>query len=140
MTDFLLPTLGGALIALSAIVMMGALGRIAGISGILGGLLPPAPARGEEAGIRLAFIAGLLGGPLLLALAAGGSGIGAPVVSLPLMIAGGFIVGVGTALGSGCTSGHGICGLPRLSPRSFVAVGTFMATGIATVFVVRHLI
>lgn len=140
MTDFLYPALGGALIALSAIIMMGGLGRIAGISGILGGLLPPAPAKGEEAGIRIAFLIGLLAGPLLLGLLSGGTGIGAPIVSLPMMIAGGFIVGVGTALGSGCTSGHGICGLSRLSPRSIVAVFTFMATGVATVFVIRHLI
>ncbi|MCF4165890.1 YeeE/YedE family protein [Zavarzinia compransoris] len=139
MSQFLLPTLGGALIAFSAVLMMAMLGRIAGISGIFGGLLPPAPATGGEAALRLAFVVGLLGGPLLLGLLTGDTGIGAPTVDLPMMIVGGFLVGIGTALGSGCTSGHGICGLSRLSPRSLVAVATFMATGVATVFVVRHL-
>ncbi|MDD3444795.1 MAG: YeeE/YedE thiosulfate transporter family protein [Zavarzinia sp.] len=140
MSQFLLPTLGGALIALSSIIMMAMLGRITGISGIVGGLLPPAPARGADAAVRVAFIVGLLAGPLLLAVIAGNNGIGAPIVELPMMIAGGFLVGVGTALSAGCTSGHGICGLSRLSPRSFAAVMTFMATGIVTVFVVRHLL
>lgn len=140
MEQFISPAIGGALIALSAILMMGMLGRITGISGILGNLLPPAPAAGGEAVWRVAFVAGLLGGPLLLQAFTGETGIGAPVVGLPMMIVAGFIVGVGTALGSGCTSGHGICGLSRLSKRSFVAVGTFMATGVATVFVVRHLL
>lgn len=140
MSPFLLPILGGALIALSAVLMMAMLGRIAGISGIFGGLLPPAPAVGSEAALRIAFVAGLLGGPLLLGLLTGDTGIGAPVVDLPMMIIGGFLVGVGTTLGSGCTSGHGICGISRLSPRSLVAVATFMATGVITVFVVRHLL
>lgn len=140
MHDFALAAVGGALIALAAVMMMGMLGRITGISGILGNLLPPSPAQGAEAGWRIAFVVGLLAGPLVLEALTGSNGIGAPIVSLPLMIVGGLLVGAGTALGSGCTSGHGICGLSRLSTRSFVAVGTFMATGVVTVFVVRHLL
>ncbi len=140
MTQFLLPALGGAFLALSAILLMASLGRIAGISGIVGGLLPPKPAAGDEATWRYAFIVGLLLGPVVLQLVTGASGIGAPAASLPAMLASGLLVGIGTALGSGCTSGHGICGLPRLSVRSFVAVGTFMATGAATVFVTHHLL
>ncbi|MFO1069555.1 MAG: YeeE/YedE family protein [Geminicoccaceae bacterium] len=129
---------GGALIGASAVVLMLLLGRIAGISGILGGLLPPEPA--ADRGWRLAFLAGLVGGPVLLAALTGSAAIGAPVVATPVLVVAGLLVGAGTTLGSGCTSGHGVCGLSRLSPRSLAATATFMATAIVTVFLVRHVL
>lgn len=121
--------LGGALIGLSASVLLLSLGRIAGISGILGGVLQ-APTR--DAGWRWAFLGGLVAGGALLHLlwpAAWQSTIAPGPLALVL---GGLVVGFGTRMGSGCTSGHGICGLTRFSPRSLVAVGTFMATGFVT--------
>ena len=127
---------GGVLIGLAAAILILFNGRIAGISGILGGLL--APARGETAW-RLAFVAGLIGSPLLYGLVAGPvtSPIGA---STGVVILGGLLVGLGTRLASGCTSGHGVCGLSRLSPRSLAATLAFMGAGFATVFIVRHLV
>ena len=129
--------LGGAVIGLSAVLLMALLGRIAGISGIVRGIIGPPPG---EAGWRAAFLLGLVAGPLLW----GAMGGAVPPVELtagPLMLAaGGVLVGLGTAIGGGCTSGHGVCGLARLSPRSLVATLTFMATGVATVFVTRHVI
>lgn len=129
--------IGGLMIGASAALFLVLNGRIAGISGILGGLL--APARGEV-GWRLAFLAGMFVAPLVY-LAFGGT---LPAValdaSLPLLIVAGLIVGFGTRLGAGCTSGHGVCGIGRLSPRSIVATVVFMATAIATVFVTRHVI
>ena len=109
--------------------------EILGVSGILGGLLEP---HGGDAGWRIAFVAGLVSAPLL---ALGVFGVQPPVIDsgMPLALAAGLLVGVGTSLSAGCTSGHGICGLARLSPRSLVATALFMATGIATVFVVRHI-
>ena len=128
---------GGVVIGLSAVLLMALLGRIAGISGIIGGLLRPAAG---EAGWRLAFLIGLVAGPPLWG-AAGGSVPPVEITAeLPILIAGGLLVGAGTAVGGGCTSGHGVCGLARLSPRSLVATLTFMAVGIATVFVTRHAI
>ena len=139
MTAFLAPLGGGALIGASAALLLLANGRIAGISGILGGLLDGllGPAARDWAW-RAAFLAGLLAGPALYRLAAGhwpDIRVGA---SWPMLIAAGLLVGFGTRLGSGCTSGHGVCGLARLSPRSFAAVATFMAAAIVTVFLVRH--
>ncbi len=129
---------GGMLIGLSAVMVMGVLGRIAGISGITtGGLLAGA---GGDRGWRLAFVAGLVSAPLAWLLLTGA----APQQTVPGnlfgMLAAGLLVGIGTALGSGCTSGHGVCGLARLSPRSLAAVATFMATAALTVFVLRHLL
>ncbi len=127
---------GGILIGIAAAMFVLLNGRIAGISGVLGGLLKPA--KGDIAW-RIAFVAGLVGAPLLYGLVAGqlevriDTGFGA-------LVAAGFLVGVGTRYGSGCTSGHGVCGLSRLSPRSLVATLSFMAAGFATVFVLRHLI
>ncbi|WP_199098133.1 YeeE/YedE family protein [Dyella sp. ASV21] len=138
MHPWLLATLGGVLIGLSAVLLMGALGRIAGISGIAGGLLAGA-GTGDRAW-RYAFVLGLVVAPLLLALVRGDSGVGVPQVSWPWMAAAGLLVGFGTRLGSGCTSGHGVCGIARLSPRSLVATGVFMLVGIVTVLVVRHLL
>jgi uncharacterized protein len=133
---------GGVLIGLSAVMVMALFGRIAGISGIakgvLGTVVPMDGARGD-AGWRIAFVLGLLAAPLAMAL------IGAPVEqtvsgNLIGMAIAGLLVGVGTAIGSGCTSGHGVCGLARLSRRSAVAVVTFMAAAAATVFVLRHVL
>ena len=111
---------------------------IAGISGIVGGLLPPNPARDRS--WRLALIAGLIAAPLILRAVTGVNPIGPPTAGLTTLIAAGLLVGIGTALGGGCTSGHGICGIARLSPRSFAAVLTFMAVAIVTVFVTRHVL
>jgi uncharacterized protein len=128
---------GGGLIGLAAVLLMLLNGRIAGVSGIAGGLFSGTLA---ETGWRLAFVAGLVASPFVYALFAGGMPQISLQVSTPLMIAGGLVVGFGSALGGGCTSGHGICGIARLSPRSIAATLTFMATGIATVFVMRHVL
>jgi len=128
---------GGALIGLGVVVLMLANGRIAGISGIVGGIVQP---DGPEWRWRLGFVVGLVGGAALAMLAGVAPVAIAVTTSLPLLIGGGLLVGFGTRLGSGCTSGHGVCGLARLSPRSLAATGIFMATGAATVFVMRHAI
>jgi uncharacterized protein len=130
--------LGGALIGLSAVILMLFQGRIAGISGIVGRVLPPYG--GAEPLHAGAFIAGLLASPFLYEAATR-----APVAqtvsdNVPLMIGSGLLVGLGTAVGSGCTSGHGVCGLSLFSPRSVVATLAFMAAGFVTVFLVRHAI
>jgi uncharacterized membrane protein YedE/YeeE len=127
---------GGVLIGAAAAMLVLLNGRVAGISGIVGGLFQP---RRAEVGWRLAFVAGLLVAPAaMLVLGHAGtprieSGFGALAVA-------GLLVGVGTSYGSGCTSGHGVCGISRLSPRSLVATLAFMAAGMATVFVARHLL
>ncbi len=127
---------GGALIGLAAALFILFNGRIAGISGILGGLLRP---RTGDVAWRLAFIGGLAAAPLAWSLAAP-----LPQVQIDAgpaaLIAAGLLVGVGTRYGSGCTSGHGVCGVSRLSPRSLAATGAFMLAGFMTVFVVRHLL
>lgn len=129
--------IGGLLIGASAALFLVLNGRIAGISGILGGLLQPSRA---DVGWRSAFLAGLLTAPLIYT-AVGGS---FPPVRLDapigLLILAGLLVGFGTRLGAGCTSGHGVCGIGRGSPRSIVATLVFMTTAILTVFVTRHLI
>jgi uncharacterized membrane protein YedE/YeeE len=126
---------GGLLIGLAAAMLILLNGRIAGISGILGGLLDRK--RGDIAW-RVAFIVGLVGAPLVHAIVAR---VSAPHIdaSWPWLILTGVLVGIGTRYGSGCTSGHGVCGLSRLSPRSLVATLAFMASGFATVYVARHL-
>ena len=126
---------GGILIGVAAAMLVLLNGRIAGISGIVGGLLAP---RRTEVGWRLAFIAGLLAAPLA-ALALGLAGAPRIDARFGTLVLAGLLVGIGTSYGSGCTSGHGVCGLSRLSPRSLVATLAFMAAGMATVFVVRHL-
>lgn len=138
MHPYVMALIGGVLIGLSAVLLMTLSGRIAGISGIIGGLLPPKPA--SDRSWRLAFILGLIAAPALLRVLTGDAFNGPPTVGPPTLIAAGLLVGIGTALGSGCTSGHGICGISRLSLRSIFAVLTFMATAIATVFVSRHLL
>ena len=129
---------GGALIGAASVWFMASLGRIAGISGILGGLLPPT--NGDGAAWRVPFLIGLALGPVAVALVAKSSPIGVPIGGLPVLIAGGLLVGIGTALGKGCTSGHGVCGMARLSPRSVVATATFMVAAVLTVFVARHML
>jgi uncharacterized membrane protein YedE/YeeE len=127
---------GGVLIGMAAVMFALLAGRIAGISGIAGGLLRPA--RGDI-GWRVAFIAGLVLAPILYALV-----ISVPPLritsSTPLLVAGGLLVGWGSRYGSGCTSGHGVCGLSRLSPRSLAATLAFMGAGFATVFLMRHVL
>lgn len=136
MYPYLLSTLAGVLIGSAAVVLMGALGRIAGISGIAAGLMDRA-SQGDRAW-RWAFLLGLVLAPCCFMLWSGGEGVGAPQVhGLWLGIAG-LLVGLGTRLGSGCTSGHGVCGLARFSPRSLLATLVFMLFGVLTVFVVRH--
>lgn len=127
---------GGALIGLAAAMFVLLNGRIAGISGVLGGLL--VPRRGDTTW-RLAFVAGLLLAPLAYGLVAAWPVVQAQASWGTLVLAG-LLVGLGTRYGAGCTSGHGVCGLSRLSPRSLVATLAFMGTGFATVFVVRHLL
>jgi uncharacterized membrane protein YedE/YeeE len=130
--------MGGMMIGLSAVLLMLWEGRIAGISGIAGSLLPPY--RDSAFLSRLGFVVGLVASPLAIT-AVGGVGISQTVSSdMPLMIAAGLLVGFGSVWGSGCTSGHGVCGLSRLSTRSLVATIIFMATAFATVFLVRHVI
>jgi len=128
--------LGGALIGLAAGAFLLLNGRIAGISGVFGGLL--SPARGDV-GWRAAFVGGLVVGGLALAMIIPSAFPTSIDTSMTRLVAAGLLVGFGTRLGSGCTSGHGVCGLARLSPRSMVATMTFIATGAATVLVVRHL-
>jgi uncharacterized membrane protein YedE/YeeE len=127
---------GGVIIGVAAAMLLLLNGRIAGISGVVGGLLKP---RRGDLSWRAAFIAGLAGAPLLYTLSSElprlqiDAGYGA-------LVAAGLLVGVGTRYGSGCTSGHGVCGISRLSLRSAVATAAFMAAGFATVFVLRHLV
>ena len=127
---------GGVLIGLAAAAFVLLNGRIAGISGIVGGVLRPAKG---DIGWRLAFVLGLVAAPLVYQLAAPLPQVQAEAGSSTL-IAAGLLVGIGTRFGAGCTSGHGVCGLSRLSPRSLVATAAFMLAGFATVFVVRHLV
>lgn len=133
MHEFLLALIGGALIGLSAVILMATNGRVLGVSGIVAGLLPGSGA--QDTTWRIAFVAGVLAAPLISILVLGYT----PPVHLDagpaLVIASGLIVGFGTVLGSGCTSGHGVCGLARLSRRSIAATAIFMAVAIATVLV-----
>ena len=131
---------GGALIGLSAAMLIVLLGRVAGISGMAGALLQlPTWSSLQQWGWRLAFMLGLVAAPLVWQIFAP-----LPAMQMPsnplVIIAAGLLVGFGTRMGSGCTSGHGVCGLSRLSMRSLAATLAFMASGAATVFVVRHVI
>ncbi len=119
---------GGVLIGLAAILLIHFCGRIAGISGIAAGMLTK---QTRTEGWRMAFLAGLIGSPLLFSLFFPLPDINVPT-SWPMIIVAGLLVGIGSRLGSGCTSGHGVCGLSRFSKRSLVATLTFMAVGIAT--------
>ncbi len=132
--------IGGALIGLAAVLLMALNGRIAGVSGIVAGIM--APLRGEgraDLSWRLAFVAGLVLAPLIVSAIRGEIVAVSTPHPLWMMGLGGLLVGYGTRLGSGCTSGHGVCGVARLSKRSFAATAMFMATAIATVFVADQL-
>ncbi|WP_269619322.1 YeeE/YedE family protein [Zhongshania sp. BJYM1] len=128
---------GGALIGLSAVVLMWSVGRIAGISGIVAGAILES---GDERYWRLIFLGGLFLGALIAAVTSGALSGVTPVANTPVLIVAGLLVGIGTRMGSGCTSGHGVCGISRFSLRSVVATCVFMASGVATVFVIRHLL
>ena len=129
---------GGAMIGLAAVALMFLRGRIMGATGILAGVLMPASL--YDWTWRAMMLAGMVAGPWVYFAVAGQlPAINVPS-STPLLLLGGFIVGVGVTLGSGCTSGHGVCGLARLSPRSFAATGTFMLTTGLTVYAIRHML
>jgi uncharacterized membrane protein YedE/YeeE len=128
---------GGVMIGTAAGLLWRFTGRIAGVSGVVSGLVDGRHARGDRAW-RVAFVGGLLLGGLLLGQVLPDAFEVAPAGTWPVLVAAGLLVGFGTRLGSGCTSGHGVCGLSRLSKRSLVATATFMATGFLTVYVVRH--
>jgi uncharacterized protein len=125
---------GGVLIGLSAVMLMALHGRIAGMTGILTGVLPPLPADWQW---RAAFLAGSVIAPMLW-LAHGNTIAFAIPVSMSALVTGGLIVGVGVYFSRGCTSGHGVCGIARLSPRSIAATVTFMITAFITVYLIRH--
>lgn len=132
--------IGGALIGLAAAFLLLAKGRIAGISGIAGGIIYPSES--DDINWRILFVLGLiLGGFIYQWLGVGASVTQIqPMVDKPMLILAGLLVGIGTQIGSGCTSGHGICGLARRSPRSLVATLCFMGSAIVTLFIVRHLL
>jgi uncharacterized membrane protein YedE/YeeE len=127
---------GGLLIGLSSVLLMMTLGRIMGATGILAGVF--FPQNTSDFSWRLALLAGMVTGPLVILLLTGQM----PAVQVPIstfmMVLGGFLVGIGVTFGAGCTSGHGVCGMARLSPRSIAATLTFMTTTALTVFVLRH--
>lgn len=139
MTEFtpVMSLLGGALIGLSAVLLMAFHGRIAGMTGILTGLLPPVS---SDWAWRAAFLAGAVAAPILLLSLSGQTIAYESPVPMPWIIIGGLIVGVGVYYGSGCTSGHGVCGMARLSPRSIVATLTFLGAAMVTVFIIRHVL
>jgi len=128
---------GGVLIGLATVLLLATTGRVAGVSGILAGAMSGA---GGERAWRLAFLAGLIAAASAWAWLARGWQPISITGDTRLLVAGGLLVGIGTRLGSGCTSGHGVCGLARLSPRSAVAVTTFLGVAMLTVFLVRHLL
>jgi len=140
MTEFtpLASLLGGVLIGLSAVLLMLVLGRVMGATGILTGFVNPAS--GADWSWRAAVLAGMVTAPLAYFAVMGGMPTIQVPISTPLMLPGGFIVGIGVTLGSGCTSGHGVCGMAQLSGRSITATLTFMAATAVTVFVIRHVL
>lgn len=140
MTEFtpLSGFIGGLMIGAAALIVLLAQGRIAGISGLLGTAMQPNPEGGR--GWRIAFLIGLPAGALIYDVITGGGLQVQPQVGLPLMLLGGLLVGFGTRMGNGCTSGHGVCGIARLSNRSILATATFMLVAALTVFVIRHVL
>jgi uncharacterized membrane protein YedE/YeeE len=138
---YLQSLIGGGLIGLGAALLLNLNGRIAGVSGVAGELVGGVLGRVGGATIEnIAFIVGLLLGPILFLIAFGGFPAAGITGSIPILVVGGLLVGYGTRLGSGCTSGHGVCGLARLSRRSLAAVATFFLVAILTVFVMEHLL
>lgn len=136
---YLQSLLGGAIIGLAASILLLVNGRVAGVSGVAGGLVSGILGRIDgEFFERAAFVVGLILGPFVFLLAFGTFPAASITSSLPVLIVGGLLVGFGTRLAGGCTSGHGVCGLARLSRRSFAAVATFFGVAIVTVFVMEH--
>jgi uncharacterized protein len=135
-SDLALALVGGALIGLSASMMLLWNGRVAGISGILAGLLPP---RAGDVAWRVWFVLGLIVGGLTLFVLRPAH-FGTASVSWPVIVGAGLLVGYGTRLSGGCTSGHGVCGVSRLSKRSIVATALFLASGVFSTYVVRHVL
>jgi hypothetical protein len=129
-------TIGGALIGLAAVMLMALTGRIAGVSGITMRLLPPY--EDDQLAGRLAFVAGLVAAPLVTLAVTGRLPPQTIAAGMGTLVSAGVLVGFGSVWGNGCTSGHGVCGISRLSLRALVATITFMITGFATVFVARH--
>jgi uncharacterized membrane protein YedE/YeeE len=129
--------IGGLLIGVAAALLLLLNGHISGISGIVGGVLIP---KSSDAGWRLLFVVGLLFGAFSYMLATGGTLAVRMQASVPVLVAAGLLVGFGTRFGSGCTSGHGLCGIARLSKRSIVASAVFFGVAMLTVFVFRHVI
>lgn len=129
---------GGVLIGLSAVILMWVKGRILGATGVLAGLF--APASRDDFNWRAALVLGMVTAPVVFLVATGGFPEITVPVSTPMLLVGGFIVGLGVTFGGGCTSGHGVCGMARLSPRSIVATLTFMASTVVTVYLIRHVI
>ncbi len=129
---------GGVLIGIASTLLMLTLGRVFGATGILAGLMKPAS--GEDFAWRAALLAGMVSGPLVVLGLTGQMPAVQVPVSTAMMIIGGFLVGVGVTYGGGCTSGHGVCGMARLSPRSISATITFMITTGLTVYVLRHVL
>jgi uncharacterized membrane protein YedE/YeeE len=138
MTEFtpIQSLIGGILIGLSAVLLMALHGRVAGMTGILSGVIPPVASDWRW---RAAFLAGAILAPVIYLASGGVIPFEVPVTTGALVL-GGLLVGIGVHFGNGCPSGHGVCGLARFSPRSLAAVLTFMLTAFATVFVVRHVI
>jgi len=129
---------GGGMIGLASVLMLALLGRIAGISGILGGLVINGGRSGDRLW-RIAFLLGLVTGAIIYRISFGPLPVHLQAQGLQLIVAG-LLVGFGTRLGSGCTSGHGVCGVARLSPRSFAATITFIITAVITVYITRHIL
>ncbi|MCR6498955.1 YeeE/YedE family protein [Shinella sp. CPCC 101442] len=132
MTAYLPSLFGGMLIGLSALLLLALNGRVAGVSGIVGRL-----AQGVNVAVNAGFVAGLLSGPVLYHMFAGGWPAVTVTTPLPLIAIAGLLVGFGTRMGSGCTSGHGVVGLARLSPRAFAAVASFLLAGVLAVTILR---
>ena len=129
---------GGVLIGLASVLLMLTLGQVMGATGVLAGVLTPSAH--PDAGWRLALLAGMISGPLVVLAVTGQMPAVEVPASLPMLLAGGLLVGIGVTYGSGCTSGHGVCGMARLSRRSIAATATFMLTTGLTVFVIRHVL
>jgi uncharacterized membrane protein YedE/YeeE len=129
---------GGVLIGLGAVMLMATLGRVMGATGILAGVVQPSSL--SDWSWRAAVLVGMISGPLVVLLITGEFPTIQVPISTTMMVIGGFIVGIGVTFGSGCTSGHGVCGMARLSPRSIVATLVFMITTGITVYVVRHVL
>lgn len=129
---------GGVLIGLAAVLLMLVSGRVFGATGILAGFVQPSSK--EDWTWRAVLLAGMVCGPLAMLLLTGTMPVVEVPISLGMLIFGGFVVGIGVTFGAGCTSGHGVCGMARLSPRSIVATCVFMVSTFATVFVLRHVL